>query len=152
VADWLSARGRTDATVRVAWFASAAWLPFGIAFPLAPTGFWAAVALAPAMFFLSMPFGVAPAAIQRMMPNRMRAQATSVYLFVINLLGMGLGPTAVATLTQDVFRDEKAVNYSLLTVGAISHGIAGILLWLSLRPYRNSLLYLQSWIDDRNAP
>jgi MFS family permease len=151
LADWLSRRGHPDATVRVAWLGTVGWLPFGIAFPLAPNGTWAAVILAPAMFFLSMPFGVAPAAIQRIMPNRMRAQATSVYLFVINLLGMGLGPTAVATLTEDVFRDERAVNYSLLAVGAVSHGIAGILLWLALRHYRASLLYFENW-NSQQAP
>ena len=47
---------------------------------------------------MSMPFGVAPAAIQQMMPNTMRAQATALYLFVINLVGIGLGPTIVAAL------------------------------------------------------
>src|SRR5207302_3440914 len=98
-------------------------------------------------FFSSVPFGVAPAAIQRMMPNTMRAQATAVYLFVINLIGMGLGPTVVAALTEDVFGDEKAVHYSLAIVGGVSQTLAGILLLAGLKRYRRSLDYFNEWND-----
>ncbi|MBI3865243.1 MAG: hypothetical protein HY290_25490 [Planctomycetia bacterium] len=92
--------------------------------------------------------GVAPAAIQRMMPNTMRAQATAVYLFVINLIGMGLGPTVVAALTEDAFRDKQAVHYSLAIVGGVSQAAAGVLLLAGLKRYRQSLEYLKDWNDD----
>jgi hypothetical protein len=115
------------------------------------TGPWAAVLLAPAVFFMSMPFGVAPAAIQQMMPNQMRALAGALYLFVINLIGMGLGPTLVAALTEDVFRDKNSVHYSLLVVGGLAHGLAVILLWAGLKPYRRSLDYLKDWSDGTAA-
>jgi MFS family permease len=144
-ADWLSQRGMTDAPVRVAWISVVAWLPFGLLFPLMPTVTSMATVLLPALFFGSVPFGVAPAALQQMMPNAMRAQATSIYLFVINLIGMGLGPTAVALLTEKVFDDEKAVHLSLLTVGAVAHLSATVLLWLALKHYRQSLEYLKEW-------
>ncbi len=150
VADWLSEKGYGDATLRVAGFAALAWLPFGASYALVPSATWSAVLIAPAMFFSSMPFGVAPAAIQRMMPNTMRAQATAVYLFVINLIGMGLGPTAVAALTEDVFQDKKAVHYSLAIVGTISQAIAGILLCAGLKRYRRSLEYFKVWNAARD--
>ena len=63
--------------------------------------------VAPAVFFGAMPFGLAPAAIQQLMPNIMRGQASAFYLFVVNLIGLGLGPTVVATLTEDVFHDKN---------------------------------------------
>ena len=66
-----------------------------------------------------MPFGLAPAAIQQLMPNTMRGQASSLYLFVINLIGLGLGPTVVATLTQDVFHDKNAVASLLAGHGRV---------------------------------
>ena len=75
----------------------------------------------------------------------MRAQATAVYLFVINLIGMGLGPTAVAMLTDKVFRDEQALNVSLAIVGAISQTVAGVLVCASLKRYRRSLEYFREW-------
>ena len=151
LADWLSARGYADATVRVAWLGAAGSLPFGALFPLAPSGMLAAILLFPALFFLSMPFGVAPAAIQRMMPNTMRAQATALYLFVINLIGMGFGPTAVATITEDVFHDERSIHYSLFIVAIASHTAACVLLWLSFKPYRTSLQFCNDWHTRRNA-
>jgi MFS family permease len=150
LADWLRQRGHADAEVRVALFSAIGWLPFGILYPLVPHGSWAAILLAPAIFFTSAPFGVAPAAIQRMMPNAMRAQATALYLFVINLIGMGLGPTAVALMTDGVFKDENAVNLSLLVVCLAADTAAIALLWAALNPYRQSLEYLGRW--NRGSP
>jgi hypothetical protein len=92
-----------------------------------------------------MPFGVVPAAIQRMMPNPMRAQATAVYLFVINLIGMGFGPTIIALLTDKVFRDENSLHDALAIVGGISQATAGLLLLAGLRHYRRSLEYFRAW-------
>lgn len=151
LADRWTRQGRVDAPVRVAWIATLCWLPFGIMYPLAPNGEWTAILLVPTVFFGSMPYGVAPAAIQRMMPNTMRAQATAIYLFVINIIGMSLGPFLVALLTQDVFQDEKALHHSLLIVGSASYVMAAILLALSLRQYRQSLEYLQAWSDRESA-
>lgn len=145
LADYWSQRGMSDAPVRVAWISVAAWLPFGILFPLMPNIKAAAIVLLPALFFGSIPFGVTPAAIQHMMPNTMRAQATAIYLFVINLIGMGLGPTAVAVMTEYVYRDKNAVHLSLLTVGGAAHISAAILLWIALKHYRGSLDYLREW-------
>jgi MFS family permease len=156
LADWLRQGGHADANLRVALLGAAGWVPFGLLFPVVPAGHWAAALLAPAVFFMSMPFGVAPAAIQQMMPNTMRAQASALYLFVINLIGMGLGPTLVATLTEDVFRDKNAVHHSLLVVGAFAHGSAAILLWVGLKHYRRSLDYLKEWRvatgEEQSAP
>ncbi len=145
LADWLHQRGRSDGNLRAALLGAVGWLPFGLAFPLAPTATWAAILLTPAIFFLSMPFGVAPAAIQRMMPNTMRAQATAIYLFVINLIGLGSGATVVALFTEHVFQDQQALHYSLVVVGAITHLPAVVLLWLGQKHYRQSLDYLRDW-------
>ena len=139
LADHFRSRERTDAELWVAWLAAVAWLPFGILYPLMPDATWAAVLLAPAVFFGSVPFGLAPAAIQRMTPNPMRAQATALYLFVINLIGMGLGPTAVALVTEKVFHDPRAVDRSLLLVGLAADSAAILFLWLGLKPYRRSV-------------
>lgn len=144
-ADLLRRRGVGDANLRMALFGIAAWIPFGVAFPLVTSGRWAAALLAPAMFFSSMPFGLAPAAIQQLLPNTMRGQASAIYLFVINLIGLGLGPTVVAVLTEDVFQDKKAVHLSLLIAGVFAHVFATLLLWRGLQYYRRSLGYLSEW-------
>jgi len=80
-----------------------------------------------------------------MMPNPMRAQATAVYLFVINLIGMGIGPTIVALLTDKVFRNENSLHDALAIVGGISQAAAALLLFAGLRHYRQSLVYFAQW-------
>jgi hypothetical protein len=81
------------------------------------------------------------------MPNNMRGQASAIYLFVVNLVGLGIGPVAVATFTDYVFRGDESVRYSLLIVATAAHLIAAGLLWIGLKPYRRSLDYLKEWTE-----
>ena len=83
--------------------------------------------------------------VQQLMPNTLRGQASAIYLFVVNLIGLGLGPTLVATLTQDVFQDKNAVHLSLLVTGVFAQVCAAVLLWRGLKHYRRSLDYLSAW-------
>lgn len=145
-ADWLAERGYRDATMRTGLIVSLAWFPFGLFYPLVSSSWVAAALLAPTVFFASAPFGVAPAAVQQMMPNPMRGQAGAIYLFVVNLIGLGIGPTAVAMTTDYVFRNDHALHYSLLIVTTTAHILASLLLWLSLKPFVASLERLKAWI------
>lgn len=144
-ADWLAERGYRDATMRTGLIVSVAWFPFGILYPLVGDGRTASMLLIPAALLTAAPFGVAPAAIQQMMPSPMRGQASAVYLFVINLIGLGVGPTAVAMMTDYVFRDDYAVNYSLMTVSTLAHVASSLLLWLGIKPFLASLDRLKAW-------
>ncbi|MDP9937976.1 spinster family MFS transporter [Ectopseudomonas alcaliphila] len=145
LADWMAKRGRSDANMRVGLYAALGALPLVVLFPLMDTAFWASVLLAPTVFCLSMPFGVAPAAIQEIMPNSMRGQASAIYLFVITLIGLGVGPTAVALVTDFVFADDNALRYSLLIVTTLAVLMSIILLAKSLKPYRDSVTRLEQW-------
>ncbi|MFZ3203481.1 MAG: MFS transporter [Pseudomonas sp.] len=145
LADRMARRGSIDANMRVGLYAALGAAPFVLAFPLMESALWAAILIAPAVFFLSMPFGVAPAAIQEIMPNSMRGQASAIYLFVITLIGLGIGPTAVALVTDYVFGDDQALRYSLLIVTSIAVFSSIVLLSMSLKPYRDSVVRLQQW-------
>lgn len=89
----------------------------------------AVLLLIPTMFFTSGVYCVGPAALMQVTPQRMRGQAGAMYIFVMNLIGLGLGPTSVALCTDYLFRDGRMVGYSLLIVTAVTHVIAGALLW-----------------------
>jgi MFS family permease len=91
------------------------------------------------VFALSAPFGAATAALQEIMPNQVRALASSILLFIINLIGIGLGPTSVALFTDFVFKDENMIRYSLVLLYIIGGGLAFLLSYLSLKPYRNAI-------------
>ncbi|CAM2949289.1 major facilitator superfamily transporter [Ectopseudomonas mendocina] len=145
LADWMAKRGRSDANMRVGLYSALGALPMVTLFPLMDTAFWASLLMAPTVFCLSMPFGVAPAAIQEIMPNSMRGQASAIYLFVITLIGLGIGPTAVALVTDFVFADDAALRYSLLIVTTLAVLMSIILLAKSLKPYRESVTRLEQW-------
>ncbi len=139
IADWLLARGQRDAMMRIGIYTTLAWAPFGIGYLLVPSAFWSLVLLTPAVFVGAMTGGAAPAAITQITPNEMRAQASAFYLFVVNLIGIGLGPTAVAMVTDYVFGDDAAVRWSLLLVGIVTHLGCVTSLALGLKPFRASL-------------
>jgi hypothetical protein len=137
-ADRLGARGHTDATLRVGLAACLLAIPC-IATLLLTTQLTIQVPLlAAAVFLFSAPLGAAVAGLQEIVPSTVRAQASAVYLFTVNLIGLGVGPTAVALVTDRVFHDDMAVGESLQIVCAASLAAAALLLWLGLAPYRRS--------------
>ena len=72
-------------------------------------------------------------------------QASALYLFAVNLIGLGIGPSAVAWCTDYLYKDEALLRYSLVTVGVSAHIIAIGVFWLGLKPYRDSVERLKAW-------
>ncbi|MEX2113722.1 MAG: MFS transporter, partial [Pirellulales bacterium] len=143
---WLADRiGTTASKMYVGLLAALIWVPTGVAYPLVPSGTASMLLLVPTVFFVAMPFGVAPAAIQEMMPNPMRGQASAIYLFIVNLIGLGLGPSAIAWVTDFGFRDEAMVGYSILIVTTTAHAASVILLWLGIKHFRQSTHRRDEW-------
>ena len=138
---WLK-QGRTDAALRVGILAAGVAIFSGV-YLLANSGTLAAVLMVPAVFALGMPFGAAPAAIVAIVPNQMRGQTAAVYLFIVNLIGLGVGPTAVALVTDYVFANDLALKWSMLIVGSIANIAAIALLKAGLRPYRETVQRLR---------
>jgi MFS family permease len=145
LADRFAARGRRDAAMRVGLVASVVWIPSGILYALVEDKALALWLLAPTFFTSGMPWGAAAAAVQEMAPSPMRAQATAVYLFTINLIGLGLGPSAVAYLTENVYRNDAAVRYSLVWVALAAHLAGAVLLWSGLRPFVRARERAELW-------
>jgi MFS family permease len=77
--------------------------------------------------------GSAVAAMHLAVPNRMRAQLTAILLLGTNLVGLSLGPSMVAAITQYVFRDPADLRYSLVIVTAVAGTLAVITLRYSWR-------------------
>ena len=145
LADYLRQRGRGDATLFVGVLIGLASLPVNCLLYLAPSATWATLCLIPGCALAAAPFGIAPAAIQQMMPANMRGQASAVYLFSINLIGLGIGPTAVGALTQYVFGRDDAVRYSLVIVTSAACSLAAALLYRALKPFVTSLDRVRVW-------
>lgn len=148
LADYLRSRGRANATLLVGALIGLAWIPINCLLYLAPSSTWATIWLVPSAVLAAAPFGIAPAAIQQMMPATMRGQASAVYLFILNIVGLGVGPTAVAACTQFIFRRDDAVQYSLAIVTSVACALAVVLLYRALKPFLASLERLRVWGAD----
>lgn len=145
VADYLRSRGRANATLIVGAWVAALLAPINCLAYLSPSPILASVLLIPAFTLAAAPFGIAPAAIQEMMPANMRGQASAILLFVVNLIGLGIGPTAVALCTQYLFKRDDAVRYSLALVSTLACALAALLLYSAWKPFLASLERLRVW-------
>jgi MFS family permease len=145
-ADRLAARGHADAYLRVAMMAAAAAVPCSIAYLVVPNSHLAIVLLAPLLYLHAIPFGVAPAALMQVTPSQMRGQVSAVYLFTINLIGLGAGPTAVALVTDHVFHNDNLVGQSLLVVGTTATILSTLILWSGLKSYVRGQDRLDKWV------
>lgn len=137
--DLMIKRGHRDGYLVAAFWTTVLWFPTGIAYLLAPSAPAALVLLAPTVALVASAYSIGPAALMQVTPARMRGQAAAIYIFVGNLIGLGIGPTAVAVCTDYLFRDDRAVGYSLLIVTCAAHVAAAALLWAGRRPYLRSL-------------
>jgi MFS family permease len=134
-ADKLTREGKTDGKLRVSVIAAILCL-FGAVAVLLPHAEWALLMIALPTFGLAAPFGAATAAVQEMMPNQVRALASSILLFILNLIGLSLGPALVAIFTDFVFHNENMIRYSLMLLFLIGGGFGLILSLSVLKPYR----------------
>jgi MFS family permease len=128
-------RGYRDPYVRWALIAACMITCLGILVPLIPSlaGTYAAGALL--IVVQSSWMGSAVAGLHLAVPHSMRAQLTAILLLCTNLVGLSLGPTAVAAITQYVFRDPEALRYSLAIVSAVAGTGSVLMLWYSLRNF-----------------
>jgi len=134
-ADKLTKEGKTDGRLRVGVLGGfLALISFYI--PLLPKAEWALLAISVPVFGLAAPFGAATAAIQEIMPNQVRALASSIFLFILNIVGIGLGPFLVAFFTDFIFKDESMIRYSLVLLYLIGGGFGLLFSYLALKPYR----------------
>jgi MFS family permease len=144
VGDWLKKNYSESANMLVMLFAAIGWLPFGICYPLMPTATWALVLLFPAIFMTAVPFGCAAAAVQEMVPVRMRGIASALMLSANGIIGLGFGPTVVALVTDYVFEDESALRYSLVIVCGSIQVIAALFIFSALKPFGQTLKNLKT--------
>ena len=140
IADALRRRGYTDANLRVIMLGALCSTPFGVAAFLVDNILLALALMAPFTFLWGLPHGIAPAALQPVTPNQMRAQVSALYLLAVNLIGLGIGPTFVALLTDYLYEDSAMVGHSLATVVAISAPLSALILYTGLKYYRTSLV------------
>ena len=107
-------------------------VPFVAGFALMPTPELSLLSFVPFYALGAMYLGPMFAVVQGLAPLRMRTLASAILLFVVNMVGLGLGPLAIGLLNDHVFaaHGAEAIRYSMLTMG-IAGGGASLLFWRS---------------------
>lgn len=139
-AEMMRDRGHSDSIVRIGVIAALTALPFGAIASLMPTATGSLTLIAIFFFCGAMPYGGAAAAFQEITPNRMRGQVSAIYLFFLNLAGIGLGGTTVALVTAHVFGSDQMINRGIAFVVAAGAIASAIIVKMALAPYRRAML------------
>jgi MFS family permease len=106
--------------------------------------------MAGVMFFAASP-GTAAAALQIATPPRLRGRVSAMYLFVYQMIGLGLGPSVVAAFTDYVFKDDALVGYSMAAAIAIFGLAAALLFALGRGAMRSAIRALAQEEDGRQV-
>ena len=133
--DKLHRAGQHNAELKVALLSIAICLPGVVYLPLAATGQAALIAMIPASIGPAMTTASGSIAVINVTPNQIRGQTMALYLLTISLLGLSLGPTAVALLTDYVFADPAMIDWSISCVVIASSLFSAIMLWQCLDPF-----------------
>jgi MFS family permease len=93
------------------------------------TGLLAVVALL--HFFVALPIGVVPALVQIEAPDATRARVSALYVLVINVAGLGVGPVAIGFLSQFLGPQPEMLRRALGLVSLVA-ALASLLLLVTL--------------------
>jgi MFS family permease len=144
VCDRLIARGYKDAHLRF-FVISGALLSVSLAIAMVSTQLWMFI-LFLSIFQLASGFaGVGPAALQLVTPNNYRGQISAAYLFVFNLIGTGVGPTAVGAYTTYFFKDDSKIGWAIAMNSLVCGSLAVLCMLFAMAPMRKAMDEAQAW-------
>ena len=115
-------------------------LPLVLLFLWLDDPFWAIAAFVPGSIVVSAWTGPTYAMAQSLARPHMRAMASAIIVFLLNLIGLGLGPLIVGMLNDALTPSlgEVAVRYSL-TIVVVPHALAALLNLASVRTLKQDL-------------
>ncbi|MCG8444002.1 MAG: MFS transporter, partial [Caulobacterales bacterium] len=134
----LARRGAANPELQLALFASVLAVLFGVAGPLMPTPALALLFIAAASYAVSSPLALVASVLQTRTPNRMRGGVAGLYVLAVNVIGLGVGPTLVALITDGVFGDPSKVGWSLSVLCGIAGTAAAATIATALRKDKQS--------------
>lgn len=137
--DFFTAKGRKDAAMLTGVIGAAGMLVPIVLFTQVDQLWLSVVLLVPAMFFASFPMPTSTASIQVLTPNQFRAQISSIFLLISSLVGLGIGTTLVALLTDKVFQNPLLVGYSISIIGAFATVCTIVLLKTGCQHFQKSM-------------
>jgi len=137
-ADKLKNKGISNGRIRVGFIAATAIL-CSCFIPLISTPEIVLVLFFIPAFFVASPMGACTTAIQELMPNQVRALSSAIFLFLLNMIGLGLGPSLVAIFNDYIFHDENAIRFSLSALYIIGGILSVSFYTMSMKAYKKAM-------------
>jgi MFS family permease len=123
LADWAAKRWGIHAQSWMVGLLKIAALPFTLIFYLTDVPLIAIIAYGFNILFASSYLGPTFAMLQGLAPIRMRAMWAAITLLVINMIGLGLGPTMIGVLS-DLLRpwagDQESLRWALIAMASVT--------------------------------
>lgn len=123
-ADRAFRNGRRDSYFAAAILTTLVGVPLVVAAFLADDAWTCAILLGFGFLFLCSFGGICSASLQLMSPNHLRGRTAAMYVFVLNIFGLGLGPLVVGAFTEYLFADRQLVGLSIATTVTIAGAIS----------------------------
>jgi MFS family permease len=114
--DRVAARGRTDGPIQVVFWGETIGGLSAMAFGFLPTAPLAIAMLCLTVFCFGAAIALGPVALQNITPAKIRSQMIALYLFIVNVLGLGLGPTLIAGTSDYLLRNDMAIGQAVSLV------------------------------------
>lgn len=124
----------------IAWAITVPTFAFGLLSP-SPALAWPLLLIPNAMNILWL--GPVTTAVQHLVPRHMRATASGSFLLINNLIGLGVGPLLMGTLSDMLKSTYGTESLRYATVGCLNfYALAAILMLFAIRPLR------RDWVED----
>ncbi|HEX6998372.1 MAG TPA: MFS transporter [Gammaproteobacteria bacterium] len=134
--DRAAARGRRDGPITVVLLGEAIGGAAAVVFGFLPGTVGAFAALSVCVFCFGAAIAMGPVALQNVTPAKIRSQMIALYLFVVNVLGLGLGPSLIAGTSDYILRDDMEIGRAVSLVAAFVMPIAAFCLHQARKQYR----------------
>lgn len=135
----LQRRGVAAAPLVVMGLSLLAAIPMAALFVAAPGLRAAAAAFGLLTFVLSCSSGPALSGVQSLTPPHQRGAATAVYMCIMTVISVGLGPTLVGFLSDDVFGGGKGLAPALMAATVLVSIVGMVCATIGRRPFEASL-------------
>jgi MFS family permease len=137
-ADWLAKRGRVDAKPIVGTVSAIGCVVGALVLTLQST-ILALIGVGLLNYLIGFNFGIVQASLADLLPNRMRAVISALYIATTNIFAATLGPLLVGVLNDHVFKEPAQIAMSLRVVVPSAFLLAALTLWHVLPAYRRAL-------------
>ncbi len=136
VSQWFFKRGRQDANLLTLWIGFVALIVPATLLGFMSTGLAALFGWVPIAFFNIFHTGPSTAAMQEIVPRRLRGRVAAIYYGANGLLGLSFGAVVVGLVTDYVFQDPMAVAKSISLTAIVLLPVAAVLVAIAARNRR----------------